>query len=221
MSGLACGMTVTHAQSLIPDLTVVEATPEEDEAALFRLALWCIKYSPLVTPDPPDGVFIDVAGSAHLFQGEAALAARPLQAASARKGSSARAALADTAGCAWAMARFGKETIVSPGRASEAIASLPVAALRLSNETVASLHDVGIERVAQLASKPRASLRLRFGAEVLLRLDQAFGSANEALTVAYSAGGAARRTSICRASRRPGGSEARHRKTLRASCAAI
>jgi protein ImuB len=66
--GLACGMTVTHAQSLVPDLCVVNATPEEDEAALLRLALWCIRYSPLVTPDPPDGIFIDVAGSAHLFQ---------------------------------------------------------------------------------------------------------------------------------------------------------
>src|SRR5690349_16083072 len=65
--GLSIGMTVTHAQSLVPDLTAVDATPEDDEAALFRLALWCIKYSPLVTPDPPDGVFIDVAGSAHLF----------------------------------------------------------------------------------------------------------------------------------------------------------
>src|ERR1700693_479354 len=30
--GLACGMTVTHAQSLVPDLCVVNATPEEDEA---------------------------------------------------------------------------------------------------------------------------------------------------------------------------------------------
>lgn len=51
----------------------MNATPEDDETALVRLALWCVKYSPLVTPDPPDGVFIDVAGSAHLFQGEAAL----------------------------------------------------------------------------------------------------------------------------------------------------
>jgi hypothetical protein len=55
LSRATVGMTVTHAQSLIPNLTVSEATPEEDEAALFRLALWCIKYSPLVTPDPPDG----------------------------------------------------------------------------------------------------------------------------------------------------------------------
>jgi hypothetical protein len=42
--GLTCGMTVTHAQSLVPDLCVVNATPEEDEAALFRLALWCIRF---------------------------------------------------------------------------------------------------------------------------------------------------------------------------------
>ena len=33
--GLRCGMTVTHAQSLVPDLHVVNATPHEDEAALL------------------------------------------------------------------------------------------------------------------------------------------------------------------------------------------
>jgi protein ImuB len=177
---LASGMTVTHAQSLIPDLTVIDAQPEEDEAALMRLALWCIKYSPLVTPDPPDGIFIDVAGSAHLFQGEIALL-RDLCRRLTGEGIAAKAAIADTAGCAWAVARYGDAQIVSPGRASDAIASLPVGSLRLSPETVASLSDVGIERVAQLATKPRSSLRLRFGADVLLRLDQALGNANEAL----------------------------------------
>jgi protein ImuB len=102
--GLACGMTVTHAQSLVADLCVVNATPEEDEAALLRLALWCIRYSPLVTPDPPNGIFIDVAGSAHLFQGEAALL-RDLCQRLAAQGITARAAIADTPGCAWAVAR--------------------------------------------------------------------------------------------------------------------
>ena len=57
-----------------------------------------------------------------------------------------------------------------------------MAALRLSRETVAALHEVGIERVAQLATKPRAALRLRFGGEVLLRFDQAMGSVHQALT---------------------------------------
>jgi protein ImuB len=179
--GLGCGMTVTHAQSLVPDLHVVNATPGEDDAALLRLALWCVKYSPLVTPAPPDGIYIDVAGSAHLFKGEAALLT-DLCARLSVEGITAKAALADTPGCAWAVARYSDVTLVSPGRASEAVASLPVAALRLSCETISSLHDVGIERVAQLASKPRASLQLRFGGEVLLRLDQALGSQPEALT---------------------------------------
>ena len=179
--GIGGGMTVTHAQSLVPDLCVLDATPQEDEAALLRLALWCVKYSPLVTPDPPDGIFIDVAGSAHLFQGEAALI-KDLCQRLATQGISAKAALADTPGCAWAMARYGKASIVSPGRASEAIASLPVAALRLPSPVITSLHDVGIERVAHIASKPRASLKLRFGGDVLLRLDQALGNAQEALT---------------------------------------
>src|SRR6202012_2317230 len=147
---------------------------------LLRLCLWCIRYSPLVTPNPPDGVFIDVAGSAHLFQGEAALVTDLCKRLKS-DGIEARAALADTAGCAWALARYGDAQIVSPGRASDAIASLPTASLRLSPATVSSLSDVGIERVAQLASKPRGSLRTRFGGEVLLRLDQALGNANEPL----------------------------------------
>jgi protein ImuB len=132
-AGLACGMTVTHAQSLVPDLCVVNGTPEEDEAALLRLALWCIRYSPLVTPDPPDGIFIDVAGSAHLFHGEAALL-RDLRQRLTAQGVTSRAAIADTPGCARAVARFGGTAIVSPGRASEAVVSLPVGALRLPNK---------------------------------------------------------------------------------------
>lgn len=179
--GISGGMTVTHAQSLVPDLSVLNATPEEDEAALIRLAVWCVKYSPLVTPDPPDGIFIDVAGSAHLFQGEAALI-KDLCQRLETQGITAKAALADTPGCAWAMARYSDASIVSPSRCAEAIASLPVASLRLHPTVVSSLHDVGIERVAHIASKPRAGLKLRFGSEVLLRLDQALGSAQEALT---------------------------------------
>ena len=174
------GMTIAHAQSLVPALHIHDAMPHEDEAALARLALWCTRYSPLVATDPPDGIFIDIAGSAHLFKGETAL----LQDVKNRMAASkiaARAAVADTPSCAWAIARFSKEEIVAPGRASELLGSLPVTALRLAPATVESLHDVGIERIAQLASKPRASLQTRFGSELLLRMDQALGSAAEVL----------------------------------------
>jgi protein ImuB len=179
-AGLARGMTVTHAQSLVASVTVVEATPEEDAKALTKLALWCTRYAPLVTPDPPDGAFFDVAGSAHLFGGEERLLA-DLVARLASAGISAHAAVADTSGCAWAVARFADERVVARRGAEEALAELPVAALRLSAETVDSLRDVGIAKVAELISKPRATIPLRFGADVLLRLDQALGRADEPL----------------------------------------
>src|SRR3954451_13987642 len=124
--GLSRGMTVTHAQSLIPGLIMMDATPQADEAALHRLGLWCVRYSPLVTPNPPDGVFIDVAGSAHLFHGEATLL-NDLCKRLVAEGITAKAALADTPGCAWAVARFSDATLISQGRSSEAIASLPIA----------------------------------------------------------------------------------------------
>jgi protein ImuB len=178
--GLHRGMTVTHAQSLVPELCVVDATPDDDEAALIRLSLWCVRYSPLVTPDPPDGIFIDVAGSAHLFSGELALI-EDLKKRLSAQGIASKSALADTPGCAWAVARYGVSGVVAPGRASEAIASLPVDALRLQPQIISSLHEVGIERIAHLASKPRSSLQMRFGGDVLLRLDQALGSRQEAL----------------------------------------
>lgn len=180
-SGLRPGMSAAHAQALVPDLPLVAAAPEEDAAALTRLALWCIRYAPVVAPDPPDGLLIDSVGAAHLFRGEAALLAD--LAGRLRAGRiGARLALADTIGCAWALARHGTGGIVAPGRQAEALAGLPVAALRLSPACAASLAEVGIERIAQLAATPRAALRLRFGAEAIHRLDQALGSEPEPLT---------------------------------------
>lgn len=74
--GLRPGMTVAHAQALVPDLAIAEARPGADEQALTELALWCLRYAPVVAPDPPGGVLIDIAGAAHLHAGgEAALLA--------------------------------------------------------------------------------------------------------------------------------------------------
>ena len=99
----------------------------------------------------------------------------------------AKAAIADTPGCAWAIARYGKADIVPAGRASDAIGSLPVAALRLGEVLIESLRDVGIERIAQLASKPRASLQTRFGSDVLLQLRPGAWRDHGSLAAAYSA----------------------------------
>jgi len=65
--GVRPGMALAQAQALVPGLTIRPAQPEADEAGLRRLAAWCLRYAPLVAPDPPDGLWIDITGCAHLM----------------------------------------------------------------------------------------------------------------------------------------------------------
>ncbi len=67
-------MAVATAQATTPGLAIAEADAAGDEAALQRLAAWCLRYAPLVAADPPDGLVLDVAGAAHVHGGESALA---------------------------------------------------------------------------------------------------------------------------------------------------
>ena len=185
-AGLHPGMTVAHAQTLIPGLTVMEAREREDAVALSRLAHWCLRYAPLSAAAPPDGVWIDITGCAHLHGGERPLL-RDLLSRLLARGHMARAAVADTPGAAHAMARYGVEdmTLVPPDGQREALAGLPLAALRLPAATLDGLRLMGIERIGALAALPRAPLVRRFGAQVLTRLEQAYGDAPEPIEPAF------------------------------------
>lgn len=77
--------------------------------------------------------------------------------------------------------------IVPPGQTRSALATLPVAALRLDPDVVAGLLRLGLRRVGDLAGMPRAALARRFGRDVMLRLDQAFGATPEPISPARDA----------------------------------
>ena len=104
--GIRPAMALAHARAMVPGLAVVDADPAGDAAALARLAAWCLRYAPLTAADPPDGMWLDITGCAHLHGGEAPLLADLLERL-AGGGVHARAAVADTPGAAHAVARFG------------------------------------------------------------------------------------------------------------------
>ncbi|SEJ80528.1 protein ImuB [Sphingobium sp. AP50] len=180
--GIHPGITITRARALSPELVVIEADPEDDLAGLKRLALWAgRRYSPIVAPDPPDGLWIDITGCAHRFEGEAPLLKDILRRISA-SGTSCQVAVADTAGCAHAVARHvpsGRPTIIDPGKSRMALAILPVSALRIEPGVAAELRRMGFERIEQLIAAPRAPLAKRFGKGLYKRLDQALGQVPE------------------------------------------
>ena len=184
--GLTVRDLLADARAKVTTLQVRPADPAADDAALRRLALWATRYTPTVSPwgeeNGADGFFLDVAGASHLFGGEETLLADLISRLD-RFGLPARLAIADTAGAAWALARFHPDdvAILPSGQETEALAPLPVAALRVSPDTSATLRRLGFKRIGTLVDKPRAPFAARFETELLQRLDQAFGRLPEPL----------------------------------------
>jgi protein ImuB len=183
VEGILPGMGVADARALDPALLIEEADFIADAAALTKLATWCDRFSPWITPCGTDGILLDVTGCAHLFGDEAGMASQVI-ARLARQGIEARVVIADTVGAAWGLSRFGRgSTITVPcGGTRLALADLPVGALRLEPEIVALLERLGLQRIGELYSLPRAALAARCGDSVATRLDQALGHAAEPLS---------------------------------------
>ena len=180
--GIAPGMAVSRARVIQPGVKVEPARPQEDARALDRLAVRALRYSPLVAPCPPDGLWIDATGVARLFGGEGAMVsgiARRLRAV----GLAARTAMAGNPAAAWAWSHYGQgDPVLTPSAEHCALENLALPALRLPQSTVLALRHVGLKTIGDLRRIPRATIPMRFGADVLRRLDQAFGIASEAIT---------------------------------------
>lgn len=185
VAGVQVGARVVDMQALNPALRVAPTDPEDDRAALARLALWAQRWCPWTVAEA-DGLMLDITGSGHLWGGESAMLAE-IEGRLATAGFAARPVVAPTRGAAWALARFGPRRAICEDLSD--LHPLPTAALRLSAETVLLLDRLGLKRVGDLAGMPRLPLARRFIRAVpednpLLRLDQAMGRMSEPLNPA-------------------------------------
>jgi protein ImuB len=179
--GLSPGLALAQARAMHPRLDVVPEDAEADATLLETIADWCLRYTPLVACDAPDGLLLDISGCAHLYGGEDALVAdlsERLEAA----GFAFSIAIAGSIGAAWAAAHFGAPGSHACGTERNLLAPLSLAALRLAPETVASLGRVGLKRIGDIMDLPRAPLTARFGSELLRQLDRACCAEHEPLT---------------------------------------
>ncbi len=178
--GLHTGLALAQARAMHPAL---EATPEDADAdvqLLESIADWCLRYTPLVACDTPDGLLLDVTGCTHLYHGEHELVA-DLSQRLTRAGFAYALAIADTIGAAWAASHAGKPAGYACGEERSILSSLPLSALRLAPATVASLARVGLKRIGDIIDLPRSPLTARFGGDLLRQLDRAQGREHEPL----------------------------------------
>jgi len=179
--GIYRGMSLADARAFTPDLEVLDDKPDLINKLLTRLAEWCIRFTPVVAIDPPDGLILNATGCTHLWKGDIPYLNEIIKRLNDR-GYDVQAAIADTIGVAWGVARFGGEPFVIPrGMHIEALMNLPPEALRLEAEVIGRLHKLGLHQIRQFIHMPRPSLRRRFGQHLMMRLDMALGQEIESI----------------------------------------
>ncbi|HTQ28364.1 MAG TPA: DNA polymerase Y family protein [Puia sp.] len=177
--GIHPGIAVADARAMLPGLQVFDDIPQLSDKLLRAFAVQCIRYSPSVTLDPPDGLLLDVSGCPHLWGGE-----KPYITEICNRfkswGYAIEAGMADTVGTAWAVARFGQgQQVVESGRQREALLTMPPDALRLEPEILERLYKLGLRQAGSFIGMPSMVLRRRFGPSLVQRLQQALGYQEE------------------------------------------
>ena len=200
--GLSAGMLLADARALVPDLAILPADPQADQAGLLHLAGWCERYTPFVALDGAEGLLLDISGAAHLFgAGQTPFGAPQTKADEARlladlldriaaRGILVRGAVGPTAACAQALARFGPARMIvgdDPGEISGAILDLSVGALGLDPSILNAWRRLGLTRIADIAEVPRAALARRYGGLAVTRLDEALGLSTRPITPIHPA----------------------------------
>jgi protein ImuB len=177
-AGLHPGMTLADARGRTPELMASEANPAADAALLERIALWAMRWTPLVALSPPDALILDVTGSSHLFGGEASLLATA-ESALRRQGFRVVPALARTPSMARALTLGRAVGVLPPEREAAMLTPLPIAALELPEDKARLMERLGLKTIGALDAQARAPLAARAGRILLDRLDAVMGRVEE------------------------------------------
>ena len=180
-SGIVLNMPTADAKAIVPGLEVFDEKAGLNLKLLKGIGEWCIRYAPIVSIDPPDGLILDISGCTHLWNGEQEYLKEIISRLNS-KGYYARGAIADTIGAAWATSRFGNTaSIIEEAKQTEALLVLHPAALRLEETVVQKLQKLGLNQIGKFIGMPKSVLRRRFGDHLMLRLAQALGQESEAI----------------------------------------
>ncbi len=181
---ITVGMVLADARAIYPSLQYFDDKPDLMPRLLKRIANWCIRFTPRATVDLPDGIILDASGCTHLWGGDEKYVMDIVNRLQS-KGFHSKAAIADTIGCAWAVARFGREMVIEKNNHVAALLELSPESLRIEVATVERLLKLGLRQIKNLLSIPHNSLRRRFGKLIVQRLNQAFGTEEEFIESIY------------------------------------
>jgi protein ImuB len=184
-AGAVTGQRLVDARALSPDIVNFAADSDGDRKTVERLTLWTQRWGPWSKMNGNDAILLDVTGATHLCGGALGLLG-DIERRFGARGFKARAAIAATAGAAWALSHYGgRHNIADGDNPLLTLGSLSVAALRLEPDILTLLRRLGLKRINDLYAVPRESLARRFRnhrnpqTNPLIRLDQLLGKIPE------------------------------------------
>ena len=203
LMGLAPGLALADARARVPELLAFNYDRGADDALLERLAEACLRYTPKVMLDRPQGLLLDVTGCAHLFEDQFFLKDRGLspnrdcpfpKASPTSKRDRPRSGTAPggesglatdlqhrltsggySAALAFSASSDAAMALAIYGLDEGQVARLPVAALRCEPAIHHALRRAGLNHIGALASRPRTVLASRFGEKVTHQLARLLG----------------------------------------------
>jgi protein ImuB len=179
--GLYKGQPLANARAMVQPLTVVAADERADARLLDGIADWCDRFTPLVSLDGPDGLWLDITGAAHLFGGEAAMLSLVVRRIG-EQGFAVQGAIAGTSLAARALARYAPRSIVPMGGEAAAVAPLPITALDPDDKILRALRHAGLKTVGMVAARLASELSERLGRSFVTRLRVVLGEHEQPLT---------------------------------------
>ena len=184
--GVREGQTIAEACALISKLCVRAVARDQVLRALAAIAETALAFGTTVAFEAPDTVWLDVTGVAHLFGGEAELAAE-LAGRVRKLGHVVRVAVASGPCLARAFARWGVTSrdgvrIVPDAQSRAEAAALPVHALPLAPDLISWLARVGVLTIGDLSALPPSASAPRLGESAALVLALCQGRDTQPLT---------------------------------------
>ena len=164
--GVRRGMKVRHAQSVCPDVTVVEDNPDRDGRRFAALAASFDDVAASVEVLRPGLVVVDIA-AAGTFHGSEEKATEMLIDAASRPGIDPLTGVADEIATAVIAARVS--AVVPSGESAAFLSRVPLrmlvaeTSLGVDADTVAALGQLGVSTLGELAALPSTAVSTRFG----------------------------------------------------------
>lgn len=178
--GVMAHQPLASALSLFPDLVVVEHDPDEEMKALQEAAYAALRFTPYIVMQC-SGLIAEVSGSLKLFGGLKKLC-RLLNQAVAAQGLQLCVGIAPTAKGAWLLARSAPLRTVINGAGTRfrlLLDSLPAVLLESVQPHLAVIRGIGCKTLADLQRLPRSGMARRFGPDLLMELDRAYGNSSD------------------------------------------